>query len=296
MATFAGVEAGGTKFVCAFGSGSEPSLTGRVEFPTTDPATTMERVVEHLHRWSESTGSSLSGIGLASFGPVDLRAGSPTFGQVMSSPKVGWQGFDLVGFVRVHFPDVPVGLDTDVNAAAVAEQTWGSARGASCAVYLTVGTGIGGGVAIDGVPLHGQMHPEVGHMRIPHDVSIDPFGGTCPFHGDCWEGLAAGPAIARRWGLPGAQLAPDHPAWELEASYLAAGIANLILVLSAEKVVVGGGVGALPFLLERVQAEVGRSLAGYLPVGDLRALVVAPGLGPDAGVLGAIALGRAAAA
>jgi fructokinase len=288
---FAGIEAGGTKFVCATGSGCGPDLDHRVEFPTTDPDATMERFVG----WLSSSGVQPAGIGLASFGPVDLRPGSPTYGRLLSTPKPRWQGFDLVGFLRTHLAGVPVGLDTDVNAAAVGEQRWGAAQGCSCVLYLTVGTGIGGGVLIGGTPVHGLMHPEVGHMRVGHDRVIDPFAGTCPYHGDCWEGLAAGPAIQQRWGSPGPELGADHPAWDLEASYLAAGIANLILALSPEKVVVGGGVGSARYLLDRVRSGVEHLLAGYVPViSDFGSLIVAPGLGRDSGVLGAIALGREA--
>lgn len=292
MATFAGIEAGGTKFVCALGSGTGPGLRQRAELPTTDPEVTLGLVAD----WLSACDASLAGIGVASFGPVDLRVGSPTYGCLLSTPKSGWEGFDIVGFLRDRVPGVPIGLDTDVNAAALAEQAWGAAAGTACAMYLTVGTGIGGGISIDGRPLHGLMHPEVGHMRLVHDRRADPFVGTCPYHGDCWEGLAAGPAIERRWGRPGAELAPDHPAWDLEASYVAAGISNLALALSPERVVVGGGVGSAPGLLDKLRVGVERQLGGYLPfVSELGSFIVAPGLGRDSGVVGAVALGRRAA-
>jgi fructokinase len=182
--------------------------------------------------------------------------------------------------------DVPVVIDTDVNAAALAEQRWGAARGAGSVVYVTVGTGIGGGAVVNGRPLHGLVHPEMGHARIPHDRAADPFAGACPHHGDCWEGLAAAPALAARWGAPPESLPDGHPAWELEARYLALGLVNVILTLSPERVVLGGGVLARAGLLERVRAHVAALINGYVRAAD----IVAPALGDRSGVLGALAL------
>jgi fructokinase len=190
---------------------------------------------------------------------------------------------------------VPVGFDTDVNGAALAEQRWGAARDAVSAVYLTVGTGIGGGAVVAGRPLHGLVHPEMGHMLMARRDD-DLFEGTCPYHGACFEGLAAGPAVAARWGAPGETLPPGHPAWELEAHYLAQGIANVVCVLSPERIVLGGGVMRTEGLIERVRAKVPRLLAGYIVSSALDAgidrYIVPPALGDRSGVLGAIEIAR----
>jgi fructokinase len=193
---------------------------------------------------------------------------------------------------------LPIAIDTDVNAAALAEHRWGSAVGLGTFCYITVGTGIGGGAVVDGRLVHGLLHPEFGHMRVPHDRAVDPFDGVCPYHGDCLEGLASGTAIDKRWG-PRAQDAQDEAVWQLEAGYLALGIANVTCVLSPERVVLGGGVIKQPTLLPLVRARVGELLAGYFNApelsGDLAGYIVAPALGDRAGVLGALELARSAA-
>jgi fructokinase len=190
----------------------------------------------------------------------------------------------------------PVAIDTDVNAAAVAEHRWGVARGLDTFVYLTAGTGIGGGALINGRPLHGLVHPEMGHVRVPHDRVADPFAGTCPYHGDCLEGLAAAPAVAERWGQPPEALPADHPAWALEAHYLALGVVSVIAILSPRRVVMGGGLLRQPALLPMVRREIVRLLNGYVPAAaideSIDDYVVSPALGSRAGVLGALALAQ----
>ena len=273
-----GIEAGETKFVCAIGRDGE--IVAETRIATTSPAETLAAALAFF----EHQGSPAA-LGVASFGPIDLDERSPTHGFITTTPKAGWAHTDVVGPLRRAL-GVPVAFDTDVNAAALAEQRWGAAREAGSVVYVTVGTGIGGGAVVNGRPVHGLAHPEMGHARIPHDRTADPFAGACPHHGDCWEGLAAAPALAARWGVPPQSLPDDHPAWALEAHYLALGLANIILTLSPERLVLGGGVLARSGLLERVRIDVRRLIGGYMPSGE----IVAPMLGDRSGVLGALAL------
>ena len=282
-----GIEAGGTKFVCAVGTGPD-DVRAVARVPTTTPAETLARTVAFFAE--QAARVPLTALGVASFGPVDLDSSSPTFGRITTTPKPGWRDVDVVGPLRAALR-VPVAFDTDVNAAALAEHRWGAGRGLGTLVYVTVGTGIGGGAVVDGRPLHGLVHPEMGHVRVPHDRARDPFEGVCPAHGDCWEGLATAPAIAARWGRPPETLPDDHPAWALEARYLALGLANLVLTLSPERIVLGGGVMRAAGLLARVRAETAKALADYVRAPDL----VPPALGERAGVLGALWLAEGAA-
>lgn len=286
-AVFGGVEAGGTKWVCAKGTGPA-DLTEVEVIPTTTPPETLGRVVEFFKR----DGARITALGLGSFGPVDLRVGSKTFGWITSTAKPGWSNTDVVGALRAEL-DVPVAFDTDVNAAALAEQRWGAAQGLSNLVYMTVGTGIGAGIVVDGRPVHGLMHSEFGHILVPHDHTADPFPGSCPFHGDCLEGLASGGALRARYGTPAEQL-DDPAAWELEARYLAMGIVNAVLTVSPERVVLGGGVVKRPGLFPIIRAQVTALVNGYTEVGDTDRFIVPPALGDHAGVLGALHLAMAA--
>jgi len=275
-----GIEAGGTHWNCAIG-GEGAELTRVETFPTTTPAETIGRAVEFF-----GAEPDLEALGVGLFGPVEVRPGSPRWGTILTTPKPGWENVDVAGALAAALK-VPIALDTDVNAAAVGEWRHGAARGAGTFVYVTVGTGIGGGVFANGRPVHGLLHPEVGHMLVPHDRSRDPFPGCCPFHGDCLEGLASGTAMRGRWGKPGEELT-DPEAWDLEAEYLALGLANLVMVLSAERIVLGGGVGRAPGLIERVDARLQGLVAGYVPAPP----VVLPTLGPRSGLIGAIELAR----
>jgi fructokinase len=288
---YGGVETGGTWCVCAVGSGPE-AIVAREQFRTGEPGETIERIIGFFE-----AAPPVVAVGVGSFGPVDLVAGSPTWGHVTTTPKRGWQHVGIGPVVRERL-GVPVAFDLDVAAAAAGEQRWGAGQGAASLCYLTVGTGIGAGLMIDGVPWHGLVHPEVGHMRIPHDRARDPFAGCCPVHGDCWEGLAAGPALAARWEVPPEELPDDHRAWALEADYIAAGILNIVLVFSPERFVVGGGVLDHPGMLDLVRERVVALVAGYVDTlalrdGGIDSYLVAPALGDDAGVLGAIALAQA---
>jgi len=285
-----GIEAGGTKFVCAIGAGPD-DIRAQARFPTTTPAETLAWVVQFFRQQEEP----VAAIGLGSFGPLDRRPASPTFGFITSTPKPGWSHTDIVGPLRRAL-DVPVAFDTDVNAAALGEARWGAAQGLATFVYLTVGTGIGGGGMVDGRLLHGLLHPEMGHMRVPHDEQRDPYRGCCPYHGDCLEGLASGTALAERWGQPALTLPADHSAWVLEAEYLALGLVNVICALSPQRVIVGGGVARQPALWPLLRRRVQELLNGYLQaeaiLESIGEYIVPPALGERAGVLGALALAQ----
>ena len=250
------VEAGGTKMVCAVGTGPD-DIRDEVRFPTSSPDECLGQVVDYFQEWQVEHGEEISAIGYGTFGPCDPRPGSPTYGWVTTTPKPGWSDTDVVGRLRTGL-DVPIGFDTDVNGAALGEHLWGAARDVDTFVYLTIGTGIGGGIIVDGRILHGLIHPEAGHVAMPRDPGVDPFPGVCPYHGDCLEGLAAGPAIGARWKVPAAELGPDHPAWDLEAHYLALACANLICTLSPERIVLGGGVMEQLHLFPKIRAGVRR--------------------------------------
>jgi fructokinase len=224
---------------------------------------------------------------------VDLDPASPTYGFITSTPKEGWQQTDMAGTVRRSL-DLPVGFDTDVNAAALGEHQWGAAQGLDTFVYLTIGTGIGGGAMAGGRLLHGLIHPEMGHLRVPHDVRADPFEGVCPFHQDCLEGLASGPAIEARWGQSAKTLPADHAAWPLQTHYLALALVNLICTLSPQRIILGGGVMKQQHLFPLIRPRVQELLNGYVRVpqilDSIDTYIVPPALGARAGVLGAIAL------
>ena len=276
---FGGIEAGGTKFICGIGSG--PENLHRIEFPTTATRETISRAIAFFRE------HPVAALGIACFGPVDLTKGSPTYGHITSTPKPAWRNFDIVGEMTRAL-DVPVAIDTDVNGAALGEVRWGAAQGLSDALYLTVGTGIGGGAMVGGQLLHGLGHPEMGHVRIPHDFTTDPFLGCCPYHGDCLEGLASGFAIEKRWGARGQALPENHPGWELEAHYLALGLMNWVCTLSPKRIILGGGVMRCRELLPFVRRKLKEMLNGYVQAPE----IVAPALGDNAGVLGAIALAQ----
>lgn len=278
MLRFGGIEAGGTKFVLAVGSGPDDLI--KTAIPTGEPPETIARAAEWFCRQGE-----IEAVGIASFGPVDLNPESGKWGFITSTPKPGWRDFNFAGTVRSAL-GVPVAFDTDVNAALLGEARWGAAQDVLSCVYMTVGTGIGGGAFARGQMLHGVSHPEMGHIRIPHDRSADPFAGSCPFHGDCLEGLAAGPAIAARWGARGEDLPDGHPAWALEAEYLAHGLASLSCVLSPDRILLGGGVMRREHLFPRIRKRVIELLSGYVQTPE----IIAPKLGADAGILGAISL------
>lgn len=288
-----GIEAGGTKFVCAVGTGPD-NVRAVLRIPTTTPSETLEQAITFFRDQQVQRGP-LAAIGIAAFGPLDPQPGSPTFGYITTTPKPGWRNTDFAGRVARAL-NVPVGFDTDVNVAALGEARWGAAQGLDSFIYLTIGTGIGGGGLLGGQLMHGLIHPEMGHIRLPHDRTRDPYPGCCPFHGDCLEGLASGPAIEGRWGQPAGTLAPDHPAWDLEAEYLALALSNYICTLSPQRLVLGGGVMDQQHLFPLIRQKVQQGLAGYVQspaiLEHIDQYIVPPGLGNRAGVLGAIALAQ----
>lgn len=292
------VEAGGTKMVCAVGTGPE-DIRDEVRFPTEAPEITLPRVVAYFQTWQEQHGMAIEAIGYGTFGPCDPHPGSPTYGWITDTPKPGWSHTDVVSPLRAAF-DVPIGFDTDVNGAALGEHLWGAATNVDTLVYLTVGTGIGGGILVDGRILHGLVHPEVGHIAIPHDLGRDPFLGSCPFHGDCLEGLASGTAMRARWHRSADELDPDDPAWDLQAHYLALACRTLICTLSPQRIVLGGGVMEQLHLFGKVRTATLELLAGYVSAPEILErideYIVPPGLGNQAGAAGCIALGQRALA
>lgn len=295
MTLYGGIEAGGTKFVCAVGTGPG-DIQAEVRFPTTQPEETIQQAIDFFQAQIEQRGP-LTAIGIASFGPVDPNPGSDTFGYITSTPKPGWANTDLAGPIGRAF-NVPVGFDTDVNGAALSEGRWGAAQGLDTFIYFTIGTGIGGGAMANGRLLHGLIHPEMGHIVLPHDWEKDPYPGKCPFHGDCFEGMAAGPAIEARWDSKGQNLPADHPAWELEAHYIAQALRSFICTLSPQRIILGGGVMQQPQLFPLVRQKTLAALNGYIQsaaiLNNIDSYIVPPGLGDKAGVLGAFALGMMA--
>lgn len=288
---YGGIEGGGTKFICAVGTGPN-DLRAEARFQTTAPEETLTQVIDFFKQ-QETNFGKLSAIGFACFGPLDPNPDSLTYGYILPTPKPGWSNADVVGPLRSEF-GVSVRFDTDVNGAALGEWRWGMGQGLQTFIYLTVGTGIGGGAYVEGKLLHGLLHPEMGHIPIPHDKAKDPFEGICPFHGDCFEGLASGVAIEKRWRQRGGTLPHDHPAWDLEAEYIAHALATYSYTLSPQRIIIGGGVGQLPHLLPKVQKKTRELINGYIQspaiLENIESYIVHPGLGNHAGVLGAIAL------
>lgn len=286
---YGGVETGGSWCKCALGTGPD-DIRAQEVFPTTSPPETLERLVDFF-----TSHPTPAAIGIGSFGPVDVDRDSPTWGYVTTTPKPGWQHTPVASVLRERL-GIPIAFDTDVNAAAVGEHRWGAGRGLTSLCYLTVGTGIGAGLVFGGRPLHGLVHPEVGHMRVPYDPDTDQFAGVCPVHHDCWEGLASGRAIEQRWNISAEHLPDDHPAWRLEAEYLALGILGIVCVASPHRVIVDGGVMQRTLLLAIVRVRLRQLIAGYLDsplLGEqIDSYLVRPDLGDRAGVLGAIALAQ----
>lgn len=287
---FGGVEAGGTKFNCIIASGPE-NIVAETRIPTTTPEETLQKVIQffELNRSSYP----VSSIGIGSFGPLDLNPTSPTFGYITATPKPHWSYASIAKTIASAL-NLTVRIDTDVNAAALGEFTWGAAQGLDQFIYLTIGTGIGGGAMVNGKLVHGLVHPEMGHIAMPHDLSRDPYEGWCPFHKDCFEGLAAGPAIQMRWGVPASQLAVNHPAWQLEAYYIAAALQTYTCTLSPQRIILGGGVMNQQHLFPLIRREFQNMLNNYVQadviLNKLNQYIVPPVLGNRAGVLGSLAL------
>ena len=297
MTLLGAIEAGGTKVICAVGTGPA-DLRAITRIPTTTPTETLGRAIAWFTQ-QQATHGPLAAMGIGSFGPVDPRPQSPKFGCLLDTPKPHWSQVNLVGALKQAFP-IPIGFDTDVNAAALGEYRWGWGQGLDSLIYLTVGTGIGGGAVVGGQLLHGLLHPEMGHLLLPRNPLADPFAGCCPFHGACLEGLASGGAIAQRWGQPADALPPDHPAWALEADYLASALMNFTLMLSPQRILLGGGVMAQAGLFPQIRQRLQTQLQGYLDIPHLldahNGYVMPPKLGDRAGIGGAFALAQRALA
>lgn len=295
MTVTAGIEFGGTKVMVGFGTGPA-DLHDCVRIETTSPSKTLASVAKVLDRKASQEG--LNAIGVAAFGPICLDADSPDWGRLLGTPKAGWADVNvLTRLLAVH--DVHVALETDVTAAAVAEGLWGSAVGLTDFAYVTVGTGIGVGIIVNEAPVRGVLHPEGGHITVHRDRVADAFAGVCPYHGDCVEGLTSGPALLARTGSRPEHLDEGDPVWNLVGDYIAQLMANLTLMLSPQRIILGGGVGAAPPVVPIVRAALLRRLNGYLPAladpSAMAAFVVSPGLKGRSGVLGAIALANSSA-
>ncbi len=288
---YGGIEAGGTKFNCIVAS-DPGKILAETRFPTTTPAETLDQVMAFFKQ-----NGPLAAVGIACFGPLDLNPASPTFGSITTTPKPGWANTDIRGIIQREL-GVPVGIDSDVNAAAIAEGLWGACQGLQTFVYFTIGTGIGGGVVANGQPLHGLVHPELGHIVMAHDRQRDPYAGNCPYHRDCFEGLAAGPAMNQRWGQRAETLGPDHPAWDLETTYISLALQTVICTLSPERIVLGGGVMQQSHLFPSIRQKTQTFLNNYVHspsiLEQIDAYIVAPGLGTHSGMMGALALAQQA--
>ena len=285
MKLYGALEAGGTKMVCAIGD-ENGNILERISIPTRTPAETMGPMIDFFR------GKGIRALGIGCFGPVDLNKKSPTYGYITSTPKLAWQNFPIVAEFEKAL-GVPVGFDTDVNAAALGEATWGCTKDVENSIYITVGTGVGVGVIIGGKPYHGMMHPEGGHILLARHPEDPMVGSGCPFHENCLEGLAAGPSLEKRWGVKGAELSGRKEVWELEAYYIGQALADYILILSPERIVLGGGVTHQEGLLALIRQETAKQLAGYIRTAatqNLDSYIVGVSLNDNQGVMGSVKL------
>ncbi len=289
---FGAIELGGTKINVLIANSQTETVEKKV-FPTLSPAETIAEIIEFFNRSIETHAIKLDGIGIGSFGPLDLNPDSKTFGYITSTPKPGWQFVNIKGEIESGL-GVRAVIDTDVNAAALGEYYFKPALAIHNLVYITIGTGIGAGFIINKKLVHGLVHPEFGHTHIPHDLRIDPFPGICPFHRDCFEGMASGPALAERWRMPADEIPKDHIAWELEGEYIAYALANLICTISPEKIILGGGVMHRHFLYDIVRSKTAKILNRYIRSKYLEEgiedYIVPPRLKSDSGLIGALCL------
>ena len=285
MKYYGSLEAGGTKMVCAIGD-EQGNILERISIPTLAPENTMPAILDFFKN------KNISALGIGCFGPVDLDKKSPTYGHITTTPKLAWKNYDFVGVCEKEL-GVPVGFDTDVNGSALGEATWGCTKDLDNSIYITVGTGIGVGVIIDRKPYHGMLHPEGGHIFLARHPQDPMERGVCPYHELCLEGLASGPSIQARWGKPGVELADRKEVWELEAYYLAQAICSYIMILSPERIIIGGGVAHQEQMMPLIRKEVLRQMGGYIAakgMQDLDNYIVLPSLNDDQGILGALKL------
>jgi fructokinase len=287
---YGGIEGGGTKFICIVGRGPDV-IVDETRVPTTTPQETLQRITEFFSPYVHS--NRLKSIGLGSFGPVDIDPTSPTYGYITTTPKLNWANTDILGMLKREL-HLPIAIDMDVAASALGEFRWGANQGFNPSLYLTIGTGIGGSYILDGKPLRGLVSLEMGHVYLPHDPRLDPFAGSCPYHGDCFEGLANGPAIQVRFNKPAETLTDNDPFWDLEAGYIACALANYIFTLPPKRIVLGGGVMHRVLLFNKIRTRLSKLLNNYLShptlTSRLDEYIVPPALGYRSGVLGGIAL------
>lgn len=281
---YGALEAGGTKMVCAIGD-ENGKIYDQISIPTKTPSETMPEVIKYFKN------REIEAMGIASFGPVELDKNSPKYGHIQDTPKLMWSDYDMVGTMR-EAVNVPIGFDTDVNGSLLGEATWGAAKGLTDALYITIGTGVGGGIMSGGKLVHGMLHPELGHMKLVK-AENDTYQGKCPFHRSCFEGLAAGPAIEERWGRPGKELADRDEVWELESFYIAQALANLILTVSPQVIILGGGVMHQLKLFPMIRKKVAENLNGYIKTSELADMdhyIIPAALNDDQGIMGCIKL------
>ena len=285
---FGALEAGGTKMVCAIGD-ETGKIFEQVSIPTGTPETTMPALLEYFQK------TKIDALGSASFGPLELDREAANYGYITTTTKVAWRNFDMAGSFKRAL-NCPIGFDTDVNGSVLGEVTFGQARGKKCVMYLTIGTGIGAGVYIEGKLLHGMLHPEAGHVLL-EKRSSDLYPGKCPYHKNCFEGLAAGPAIEERWGKKAIELADREEVWELEADYIAQALTSYVLTLSPEMIILGGGVMHQKQLFPLVRTKVTEYLGGYIQAEELKDMehyIVPASLHDDQGIMGCLELARRA--
>ncbi len=285
MALYGALEAGGTKMVCAIGD-EKGNILERVSIPTLTPAETMPAMIEFFR------GHPIEALGVGCFGPIDLDRKSRTYGCITTTPKLAWAGYPMVAEFEKAL-GVPVGFDTDVNAAALGEATFGCTRNVENSIYVTVGTGVGVGVIANGRPYHGRMHPEGGHIFLIRHPEDPMTGSACPYHENCMEGLAAGPALEKRWGVKGQELAGRPEVWALEAFYIGQALANYTMMLSPQRIILGGGVTHQEGLLDMVRRETERQLNGYIRIDNYEEYITGCSLNDNQGILGAICLAMA---
>lgn len=282
---YGAVEAGGTKFVCAVGN-ENLEVIERISFPTETPDTTLKNVVAFFKKFND-----IQTIGVGSFGPIDIHHDSETYGYITSTPKLSWENCDVVGYLKQHLPNSDITWTTDVNAACYGEYVAGHGQGKSSVVYYTIGTGVGAGAIQNGQFIEGFSHPEMGHMLVRrHDA--DTYKGHCPYHKDCLEGLAAGPAIEQRTGIKGQYLLADDPSWDMVAYYVAQCIHNTTLMFSPDVIIFGGGVMQQAHLRTKVKEKFAELMNNYVAFPNLDEYIVAPKLKDNAGIVGCLALAR----
>lgn len=282
------LEAGGTKMVCAIGD-ETGKIYEQVSIPTTTPEETMPKIIAYFQD------KNIEAMGIAAFGPVDVKPDSPTYGSILDTPKLPWRNYSILNILKEAFP-IPMGLDTDVNGSCLGEMTYGSAKGLGTVMYITIGTGIGAGIAIDGKLVHGMLHPEAGHILVA-PVAGDEGNCVCPYHKNCLEGFATGPSIEKRWGMKAADLADKAEVWELESEYLAEAIVNFILTVSPQRIILGGGVMHQMQLFPLIRRKVVEKMNGYIrtpEMADMDSYIVPASLQDDQGILGCIRMAELA--